>query len=291
MRHKYNILPEPLHPIADSTIAYFVKRRGVSPTTIKIEQPVETNIPLPFRPTFCAKTTDHYFLCVEVAESPYNNSLDAFVLNCMNQGLPVKLFIAIPNGTRDPDYGPKLNLAKSRGVGVIEIGERSVSVVQEALSLSLAGVRPVPAEEFPPKLREGLSRAETLFRSGGPDKACSVIFDEIESICRNMGEKANDNGYWRSSTSVNFRFATGSWAKLMQLLSMEFDAKKAKCPRLTPAFLARIHGITPHRNESGHKPRSEAELTRRDRELRTRFESAVDLLRDFVVAARPLRLL
>jgi hypothetical protein len=58
---------------------------------------------------------------------------------------------------------------------------------------------------------------------------------------------------------------------------------------LTTAFLAKIHGVTPHRNESGHKPRSEAELKKRDRELRTRFEAAVDLLRDLIVAVKPLR--
>lgn len=75
----------------------------------------------------------------------------------------------------------------------------------------------------------------------------------------------------------------------MQLMGARLDATQANCPGLTPAFLARIHGVTPHRNESGHKPANEELLKKRDRELRTRFESAVDLLGDLIVAVKPLR--
>lgn len=291
MKHQFTILPESLHPIAESAIAYFIKQRGVPVSSIQIEQPVDKTIQLSFRPTFIGKTTDHYILCVDVGESAYNNSLDAFVLNCMHQGLPVKLFIAIPNGIKDPDYAQKLKIAKARGVGIIEIGDQSTNVVREALALSLAVVRPVVPGEFPAKLRENLNRAETLFRDGSPDKACSLIFEEIESICRTIGQKTHDNGNWTCATSVKFHFDTDPWAKLMKLLTDHLDAKKAKCPKLTTALLARIHGITPHRNESGHKPRSEEELKKRDRELRTRFESAVDLLKDLTEAVKPLRII
>jgi hypothetical protein len=288
LKYHYNILPEALHPLANLAIAYFVKRRGVPASSIKIEQAIDIELTLPYRPTFNGKTTDHYILCVDVSESAYNNSLDAFVLECVNKCAPVKLFISIPKGTKDPEYSQKLKAARNRGVGILEIDAHSSHVVQEALPLSLAGVRPIPVESFPPKLRENLTRAETMFRDGCPDKACSLVFDEIESLCRVVGRKTYDAGCWNVSGAVTFKFNTGPWARLMEMLGQHLDAKKAKCPQLTRAFLARIHGVTPHRNESGHKPETAEELRKRDRELRTRFESAVDLLNDLITAVKPL---
>lgn len=289
MKNQYTILPEPLHPVADQTITYFRNKRGVSKSSIKIEQPIEKELSLPYRPTFSGKTSDSYILCVEVSESVYHNSLDAFVLECINKCIPAKLFIAIPKGTKDPDFAQKLNAAKDRGVGVLEISASSGSVIQEALPLSLAGVRPILVQEFPAKLRENLHRAEMIFKGGSPDKACSLIFDEIESICRTMGKKTVDGGFWTKDPG-NFKFESGPWASLMTLLATSLDIKKSKCPQLTQAFLARIHGTTPHRNDSGHKPGNEEALKKRDRELRTRFESAVDLLADLISAVKPLRI-
>jgi hypothetical protein len=291
MKCQYTILPEPLHPIADLAITYFVKRRGVSGATVKVEKPVDERLSLDYRPTFTAKTTDHYILCIDVGESVYHNSLDAFVLDCINKSLPVKLFIAIPKGNKDPEFSKKFNAARDRGVGVLEVDSHSTQVVLEALPLSLAGVRPIAVQDFPAKLRENLNRAETIFRNGSPDKACSLIFDEIESICRSLGKKTYTNNCWSPTTTLNFKFESDPWAKLMVLLDDHLDVKKAKCPRLTKAFLARIHGITPHRNESGHKPINEEALKKRDREIRTRFESAVDLLYDLVAAVKPLRVI
>ncbi len=288
MKYTYTILPESLHPIADQTANYFIMKRGVRATNIKVEQPID--IELPLRPTFTAKTRYHHTLCIEVSEFAYNSSLDTFVLKCMNQGLPIKLFIAIPKGTHDPEYSRRLSTAKARGVGVLEVNEKSVDVVQEAIALSLAGVRPIAVQEFPAKLRESLTRAETMFRDGSPDKACSLIFDEIENICRAVARKTYDEGHWTGG-AVNFRFETDPWANLMQLMGARLNAKQANCPKLTAAFLARIHGVTPHRNESGHKPANAEVLKKRDRELRTRFESAVDLLGDLITAVKPVRLI
>src|SRR6266853_5218388 len=102
MNNSFKILPDSLHPIADAAITYFIKQRGVSKGTIAVEESIDAD--LPFRPTFTGKTTDHYILCVDVAESVYNNSLDDFVLSCVRTAIPVKLFIAIPKGTKDQDY-------------------------------------------------------------------------------------------------------------------------------------------------------------------------------------------
>jgi hypothetical protein len=103
------------------------------------------------------------------------------------------------------------------------------------------------------------------------------------------GKKTHDAGCWKQS--VTAKFESASWAALMELMGDNLDSKKAKCPALTKAFIARIHGITPHRNESGHKPRDANALMKRDRELRTRFESAIDLLTDLLIAVRPLRII
>jgi len=124
---------------------------------------------------------------------------------------------------------------------------------------------------------------------GEPDKACALVFDEIENISRAAGKKTHDTGCWKQS--VTFKFESGPWAALMELWGDNLDFKKAKCPALTKAFIARIHGVTPHRNESGHKPKDAAALMKRDRELRTRFEGAVDLLTDLIAVVKPLRII
>jgi hypothetical protein len=49
-------------------------------------------------------------------------------------------------------------------------------------------------------------------------------------------------------------------------------------------------GVTPHRNESGHKPKNQQQLTKRDMQLRTRFEGAADLLSEFLTAAKSLNI-
>jgi hypothetical protein len=55
-------------------------------------------------------------------------------------------------------------------------------------------------------------------------------------------------------------------------------------------LLMRVAALTDVRNDSGHKPKNRAARTKRDHELRTRFESAIDVLRDLASALRPLRL-
>jgi hypothetical protein len=287
MKWKYTILPEPLHPVADLTIEYFIKHRGVRSSTIQIEQPLAPDVR--FRPTFTARTSDHYTLCVEVAEEVYTNSRDEFVLTCLSKALPVKLFISIPTNTKDPGYSQKLQTARSRGVGVIEIDEHSTNVIQEALPLYLSGVRQIDVKTFPAKLREALVKAETTFRNSSPEKGCATIYEEIESICRIAGQKTHDAGHWKQQT--NFNFQKDPWAKLMQLMEDHLDINLAKCPDLSRALIARIHGLTTYRNDSGHKPANAKALINRNRQLRTRFEGAVDVLSDLVAAVKPLRVL
>jgi hypothetical protein len=56
---------------------------------------------------------------------------------------------------------------------------------------------------------------------------------------------------------------------------------KKKLPGLTANLIHRIAAVTSYRNDSSHA-RSLRERTKRDREIRTRLESAADLLYDLV---------
>ena len=281
----YSILTPPLHQTADAARVFFRAHFGTP--SFKVEEP-----PYPgatYRPTLSGVTRDHHILCVEASDTPYTNSLDAFVLDCKERALPVKLFVAIPKGDGDANFKANLRRAKEHGVGVVEVGGGAGSVIHDALSLSLTGVRPYNAKDFPAKYREAVSGAYNTFLNGDPVKGCSRVFDEIEDLSRAIGLKAlKRKCFGNMAKALVFDFSSSPWATLIIFLNKHLDRGKSGCPKLNEALFARIHGITPHRNESGHKPRDTKTLTRRDRELRTRFEHATDLLRDLIDAARSL---
>jgi hypothetical protein len=56
------------------------------------------------------------------------------------------------------------------------------------------------------------------------------------------------------------------------------------CPALSMPLLARVLSVAPHRNDTGHKITSLNQLIKRDTELKTRFESATDLLLELITA-------
>lgn len=285
----YSFLAPPLQPTADAAKKYFKDKRGIS--KFKIEETIEPSID--YRPTLSAIAPDQHYICIEVSTSPYSNTLDAFVLDCMNQGLPVKLYVAMPKGPGGKEFKTKLQRAKRHGVGVFEVDGTSGEMIQEALSLSLTGLRPADPREFPSKFRSDVSDAETSFRNGNPAKGCSLLYDEIEALTRRIAIKTKAKGYWRSlkkgERPPKINLEKGPWATVMRILMEHLDYKKCSCPGLDDTLLARVRGLTAHRNESGHKPRSHNELKKRNRELRTRFENAVDILLDLITATKPLR--
>jgi hypothetical protein len=75
---------------------------------------------------------------------------------------------------------------------------------------------------------------------------------------------------------------------VLEFLKSHVDRTRVKCPELAPALINRLIAITPHRNDTGHKPASLKKLIQRDRQLRTRFETAVDDLQALVQAVQPL---
>lgn len=282
----YKVLSPTLHETADAAAKYFKDQYGLA--AFKVEEPIRPDIT--YVTTLHAVSNDHHYFCIDVSESAYTNSLDQLVLECKNKILPVKLYVAIPKNINDGQFRANLLRAKQNGVGVIEVGVGQNDVIHDALSLSVSGVRQIDTAAFPAKYRQNLMQAQNTFLSGNPVKGCAELYDEIEDLTRRIALKASKKDLFRPSAvgkKINFR--KDPWANVTQFLLKHFDAKKALCPKISDALLSGILAITPHRNESGHKPKSQTALIKRDRELRTRFEHAADLLLELVNASKKMR--
>ncbi len=205
----------------------------------------------------------------------------------------MKLYVSMPKSAKDPYYRENLRVARQRGVGVLEIENSNGEIILEALSISLTGCRPINRKSFQPKYRSKLAEAEGTFRNGSPAQGCLIIYEEIEHLCRNIAKKTRSKGFWKppkkGRKSQKMNLDKGPWAKIMEILMENLDYKKCASPDLKQALFARILGITPHRLDSAHKPKTRNALIKRDRELRTRFESASDILEDLIKASKPLR--
>jgi len=285
----YRLLAPQLHAVAEAVRDYCNSQWGVAKSKISVEEPVAPGLGLV--PTLSMLTADYYHLCVEVSTRAYSNTLDAFVLDCKNRGLAIRLFVAIPRDGVEGDFKADIARARANGVGVLEIAPDSDVVVHaDALALSLTGVRAIDTKLFPARYRHPLNEAARLFRTGSPSKACSAVYDEIEALTRKLVKKSAKNGWWKGKNAPTLNADDDPWANLTRILMSSFDRKAARAPDLREALFARVLGVTTHRNESGHKPNTLAKLQNRDAQLRTRFEGAVDLLRELIDATRPLKL-
>jgi hypothetical protein len=281
-------LPNSLKSTAESAAQYFKDNHGVG--AFRIEEAVDPA--LGYRPTLQAVTADRYYLCIDVNESPYPATLEHAVLDCVTQGLPVKMYVAFPSDPLPSDYKARVDRARAHGVGVLDVASGRVQVIHAALPLSLASVRVRPRKEFPPRFRSTIAEAETTFKGGSPTQGCLVIQSEIEQLARKIARKTSAMGYWRAlregENPRNPNFDKDPWAKIMEVLIEFLDVRKCASP--DRALLNRVAGLTAHRNEAGHKPNTLKARIKRDREARTRFESAVDTLYDLIVASRHLHI-
>jgi hypothetical protein len=282
--YSFQILPVTLHESANATIEWFIQNWGVNRRNIAVEQPFHQGVD--FRPTFVARMSEGNILCIEVSESIYSNTLDSVVLDCRDKVLPVKLIVAVPRDTVDPDYGKKLRNAKSRGVGIFH--QESGDMIQQPLLLSLAGLRPINTSQFPTKYRQSLQSAYQTFRDGNPNKACADVYDQLEGLCRRFAKKCVRKGYWQNTRNLDLD--NGSWTAIIRDIERSLRRPDPEIRRVTTTLLSRVVGVTPHRNDSGHLPRNLNQTVRRDQALRTRFESAVDLLKDFIDATSSLHI-
>ena len=165
----------------------------------------------------------------------------------------------------------------------------SSSITQNAIDLSLAAVRRTNSQDLLRKHRQAFKDAEHTFLNGDPSKGCSRVYEEIEELTRKLATKAASKGWWQPGT---LDLKNGPWRTIVTRMSGQFNFNDVQqtCPKLDGALFNRIGGLTSHRNESGHKPRSRIALVRRDAQLRTRYEHASDVFIEVQDATRPLRL-
>lgn len=288
---KFQFLSETLHPVAENVAVYFRDQQGVR----HIEAEVEVEADIQYRPTLMGKTRDYYSLCVDVTDVGFSVALETFVLACGNRGLPVKCFVAVPEGIADDAFRSIQRKALEYGVGLIEVGKKTCKLLLGAMPLTLFGYRRPDPKRFPAKYRQALSEADNLLRGGDPAKGCAKVYDELERLSKEVAAKIDAKQLWRSlhpgESRKPMNFDRSPWQNVMERLSVHLDYGSIK--QLSPAFnsplIGKIAGIVPHRNDTGHKPTNRLALLARDRELRTRFEHAVDTLDDLIRAAKFLR--
>lgn len=282
----YRSLSNNLHSTADAAIKLFNDEFGL--TRPKIETALNGDIE--YVPTLLM-TEDHYWICVDVSEKIMTPIRLYFITECVSHGLPVKLYVVLPKETNYTDYVKEFKKAKKEGIGVIEINTKTGTgeILSQPLSLSLKGVRPIDKKQFPQKYKSTIKDSEESFRNGEPNKACSKIYDELEALTRRIAIKTHKFGLWNQPISDPTTLKTMAWAKVINQLASNLDKTNAKTKNINGTLLSQVHGITEFRNVSGHKPNSRKKLIERDSKLRTRFESAVDLLQALINASKPLR--
>jgi hypothetical protein len=229
---------------------------------------------------------DHHTLWVEVSNRPYPTHLDGIVADCMQHGFPVRLVVAVPEGTKGKVFHEDLVRARTKGVGVIAVEGNNGQILANSLSLSLAGVHPITRAEFPANFRYQLSQAESTFREGNPAKGCDDLYSIVEDISRKIAEATHTANYWRPGSNPP-RFELDPWNSVMDSLVKNLDFNR--CRLFGDNILHRVIGVIPYRNKVVH-PRTNAELRSRDRMLRTRFEDAANILLELLTDGKPLKI-
>jgi hypothetical protein len=276
----YKILPENLHSAADRAVDFLRNDRGV--TNFKSEEAIDAD--LQYRPTAYGISPEKYIVAIEVQDRPDMAVLDSAVLDCATRSLPIKLFVVFPEPATP---WPERDVEKihQRGVGAIEVRPATSVVLREALPLSLFAYR-LDRQLFPKKLRGTLLDAENALRSNNPPQGCTILYQEIEDMSRKMIEKTKKKKLWRKlkagEKASRLNLGTGAWEKVLELFEDFYVVDRKKVPDLTANLIHRIEASTSYRNQSAHKPKTTQERRDRDRETRTRFESAADLLLDII---------
>ena len=277
----YRILSQSLWPLADSVKKHLKNHRGLDP--IKVEKEIGEGVPLP---TLHAKTPDQAIVCVEFSEdSCFSPNIQMFVAICKSKQLPVKLYVAYPEGSEKASFSKDLKNAREHGVGVMSISPNgTVTAIAEPISLVLSDVRPQDPKDFPAKYRSDLVQAQQTYLQGNPVKGCLGIYEMIEALTRRIAKKLHTQGLIAPWSARAPNFDTAAWFKIADTVYSSLDFQRA--PALTKPLWAQVIGITKPRNDAGHEPRTMADRVKRDKELRTRFETAGDLLRNLIEATQ-----
>lgn len=281
----YKILAPEQFEIADQVKKYLSGTMGLS--KIKVEESIDAS--LDYRPTFTAQSQDHHLICVDVSEALVNSTRANFISQCERQGRAVKFYVAIAS-TNYTDFAKDFKEAKRTGIGIIEVNllTNTYEILNQPLSLSLTGLRPFQMPDFPKKYRQTIMTAIELFKSGEPNKACSLIYDELESLTRKLAIKSYNAGEWSTTlTNPGHLKDRMAWASVIKHLRDDLN-RSGKYKVVTEAMMSRLHGVTTYRNDSGHKSNDTKALQKRDNQLRTRMESAIDLLHELATISNQL---
>lgn len=286
----YRVLPNHLHGTADAVCKYLSNHLGLAAGSIKIEG--EINPEVDFRPTLHAVTKEKQVVCVEIVEILFPPEISSFVLSCRNHSIPAKLYCAIPAGTIQNYDAKNLSFANENGISILEVNAATgvCRILNQApVPLSLGGLRKYKLSDYPPKYRAPLDSAINTFRGGAPEKGCALVYDELESLTRNIGRKCEIIPGALKKPGV-FDWDKGAWHAALEFMKTNIDLTHSRTPLLKGQLLSRLIGVTELRNDTGHKPRSVQKMIERDIELKTRFESAMDDLAKVIEAAKPLKI-
>ncbi|MDB5821357.1 MAG: hypothetical protein JWR21_61 [Herminiimonas sp.] len=283
----YRALPDNLKETADAAKIFLGKELGL--THIKIESELHPKID--FRPTFHSIAADKHCICVEVVETLFSPDIEKFVLSCRNHSFPAKLYVAIPRGLFQSIDHKVLRFARENGIAILEVAppDNATVIANMPLSLSLGGLRSFDLRiDFPPKYRQKLQEAVETFKGGNPAKAVGDVYDELEQLTRRIGQKCETiAGALKKPAQQDWE--KGNWNPMLEFLKSNIDKTVTRCPLLTGQLFNRLIGLTEHRNDSAHKPNSIEKLIARDQQLRTRFETAMDELKNWIEASKPLK--
>ncbi len=284
----YNTIDESLYPVANLLVRHYSRDLGLK---VKIEAEISRD--LSYIPTIFAQSNSHYMICADVDESNvFNHARRYFISECEKRSLPVKFSIIVPKENVTASTLREISEAKRYGIGVFlaDLETGSVELINQALSLSLTGLRMFDKSTFPRKYRENIKISEEVYRTD-PNKACSLIYDEIEALTRKIAVKTHQLNLWRTPLADINRLYKMPWSSVIDEFQKNVDRQGGTlCAPFTNTLLAKVLGVTTYRNESGHRPASKSALITRDTQLRTRMESAVDLLLELVNAAKVLRI-
>lgn len=289
----YSILGQNLHETADRAKKYFASNYGAS----KFECEQVLDVDLPLKPTWQATMGGGYRLCIDVRETPFSNSLYAFVSQRAARGMPIRLWVAVPQGAAVPTFNVELKQARDVGVGVVQIAEDgSGHEFHRPVALSLFALKKTNLKAVPKLGREEIKTAESTFLDGTPDQACQALCQAIELLTRQFAEYTFGQGWWRQpagARKINSKFfQTHPWAAMLEEMEVRVDVQKVrlKCAPFSKQSIVKVRGQTDWRNSLSHKPKTFKQLQARDAKLRTMFEATRDLLLEWLLIAKILKL-
>lgn len=289
----YTLLGQNLHDTADRAKKYFSEQHGAK--QFKCEQALEGDLPL--KPTWQATMSGGYLLCVEVRETPFSTSLYEFVTKCASRGLPIRLWVALPQGAAAPTFNSELKQARDAGVGVVQIADDgSAHYFHRPVSLSLFGLKTTDLKTVPKGQRDEVKTAESTFLDGTPTQGCQAICQALEQVTREFAEHTFNQGWWKQplgAKNLNAHFFQAKpWADVLEEMENRIDVGKvrAKSNSFSKHSIVKARGHTDWRNKVSHKPTTFQKLKERDAKLRTMFEATRDVLLEWYAIAKPLKL-